>query len=90
MDAADLTVERRTGVEAIPGDAFTHECPVCRKRFRYGHIYEPLCTGPSETRDDHEPTVMRLIRIDRREIDPKVAERRARAPMILPDGFKAR
>lgn len=83
-------LERRIGREVIPGDAFTHECPVCFKRFRYGHAHEPLCTGPSESSDDHEPTVMRLVRVDKNEVNPVLAERLALGPLILPDGFRTR
>jgi hypothetical protein len=40
---------------------FLFECPLCKKRFRYDDRFEPICTGPSESRDDHSPEVMRMI-----------------------------
>ena len=43
---------------------YTYRCPVCRHRFSHDKREEPLCTGPSETRDDHEPTVMVLQTVD--------------------------
>lgn len=84
-------LERVVGPQPeIMGDAFTHVCPVCKKKFRYGHSFEPVCTGPSESRDDHPPTVMRLLRVDKKEINPVIARLRARAPLILPAGFVPR
>lgn len=44
--------------EPSPTGAWTFVCPVCAKRFRWDDPVEPLCTGPSESRDEHEPTVM--------------------------------
>ena len=83
-------MERAVGPQRIDGDAFTYVCPVCRKRFRYGMNFEPLCTGPSESLDEHAPMVMRMVKADRREIAPRLANVLANAPMILPAGFSAR
>lgn len=58
---------------------------MCAKEFTYGEIGEPLCTGPSESRDEHEPTLMRLVRIGRGLVHPVVAERRANGPLIITD-----
>jgi hypothetical protein len=65
---------------------FTFRCPVCAKTFRTDEPGEPCCTGPSEMRHDHDLAVMRLVQIDRREISPIYAERRAHGPMILLEG----
>lgn len=51
----------------IPGEnlvmrgVYVYECPLCRKRFRYDDPYEPACSGPSESRDEHPLEVMRLV-----------------------------
>jgi hypothetical protein len=37
-------------------------CPVCRNEFRYDDEYEPICTGPHPSLDEHEPAVM--VRVD--------------------------
>lgn len=48
----------------IPGQvvtkvgAFVFRCPVCRKYERFDDLYEPMCTGPSPSLDEHTPTVM--------------------------------
>lgn len=44
-----------------------YRCPVCEKTFRYDDEYEPVCTGPNETTDDHPMTVMTLDHVDRSE-----------------------
>lgn len=41
-----------------------YRCPVCRKVFRHDDEYEPVCTGPDETRDDHPMTVMTFLRTE--------------------------
>lgn len=54
----------------IPGTQLTckgvyiYECPVCHKQFRFDDLFEPLCTGPSENRNDHSPEIMKLVRTD--------------------------
>lgn len=45
---------------------------------------EPCCTGPSETNDDHEMVVMRLVRIDDAHVHPEAAERRAAGSLLMP------
>lgn len=47
---------------------YVFQCPCCRKLFRADDRYEPVCTGPSEMRDDHAPEVMRLLRVEARRI----------------------
>ncbi len=64
-------------------DLYVYRCPVCAKRFRTRDKFEPCCTGPSESRDDHEMTLMRLEAIDRQQIDPRYAEARTLRPLIL-------
>ena len=39
-------------------------CPVCRKEVRFDDAYEPACTGPNETTDDHPMTPMEFVRVD--------------------------
>lgn len=52
----------------VPGQAlitrhvYVYQCPLCKKQFRYDDPFEPMCTGPSESRDEHGPEVMRLLR----------------------------
>ena len=82
-------LERRVGPQLVLGDAFTFRCPLCRKYFRYGHRYAPMCTGPSEMLDEHPPESMHLVKIDKREIDPILGEGLANGPLILPRGFVA-
>jgi hypothetical protein len=48
------------GQQLITRGVYVYVCPVCRKTFRYDDRYEPICTGPSEMRDEHPPVVMRL------------------------------
>ena len=45
-----------------------YRCPVCRKEFRYDDEYEPACTGPNETADDHPMAVMELVRVSERKL----------------------
>lgn len=67
------------------GAVYTFRCPVCGKDFRSDEPGEPCCTGPSETRDDHEMTVMRLHSVGYREIAPAYAEQRAGGVLLTPD-----
>jgi hypothetical protein len=62
---------------------YTFVCPVCLKKFTYDELGEPMCTGPSEMRDEHVPTVMRLFCVDKTYIHPQLAEHRAVGPLIL-------
>ncbi len=50
------------GTQLITREVFVYRCPTCAKTFRYDDPYAPLCTGPSEMRDDHPPQLMDLIR----------------------------
>lgn len=59
-------------------------CPVCRKIFKYDEPGEPCCTGPSEMRDDHPMIVMRLVRIQKTEVNPRFAKRRSEGRLLLP------
>jgi len=43
-------------------------CPTCGKTFRYDDDYGPMCSGPSETRDEHDPVPMRLLKTDERQV----------------------
>ena len=70
----------------------TFICPVCEKKVRQTEPGEPCCTGPSETRHDHEITVMWLHKIDIPKqselgfLAPSAyAEARAEAPLIFLD-----
>ncbi len=62
---------------------YTFRCPACAKLFTHDESGEPLCTGPSETRDEHAPILMRLVKVDRRELHPAVGAARAAGPLIL-------
>ncbi len=62
---------------------YTFGCPICGHRFTYDAPGEPMCTGPSQMRNDHEPALMRLLRRNRTDIHPAFAERRAAGPLIL-------
>ncbi len=67
---------------------FIYQCPVCHKRIRWKDKYEPGCTGPSESRHDHPPVVMRLLKIADNQVDPAMAEARATGALILPEGYR--
>ena len=54
--------------QVIRKDVFVFQCPMCHKLFRYDDRYEPMCTGPSEMRDEHAPEVMRYLRTESRII----------------------
>lgn len=71
------------------GKVYTFRCPECRNEFTYDAPGEPVCTGPSESRDDHPSSVMRLIRVvslDKREkhVPAEVAAARAAGPLWVP------
>jgi hypothetical protein len=51
------TLLRRKGVNV-------YRCPVCHKEFRHDDEYEPACTGPNETTDDHPLAVMVFDRVE--------------------------
>lgn len=67
---------------------YIFQCPICQKKLRTGSSFEPCCTGPSENRDDHPMQVMRLLQVQKVEINPLESERKATGPLILPPGFK--
>jgi hypothetical protein len=58
----------------LPGSAlitkgvYIFQCPLCMRTFRHDDLYEPICTGPSENRDDHAPEVMRFLRREARKV----------------------
>ena len=56
------------GTRLVTVGVYLFRCPLCRKDFRYDDPYEPLCTGPSETRDEHAPEVMRFVRRETRQV----------------------
>lgn len=66
---------------------YVFSCPVCLKEFRHDEPGEPCCTGPSETRDEHPMEVMRLARVENREVGATYAERRAAGMLLMPGGF---
>lgn len=68
---------------------YTFVCPLCCKQFRSDEPGEPCCTGPSEMRNDHPLEVMRLLRIDKDEVNPVLAERRAEGRLLMPSETEA-
>lgn len=50
----------------VVGGIYRFRCPTCRKEFSHDHDVAPLCTGPSETRDEHELAEMLLVAVKRR------------------------
>jgi hypothetical protein len=58
---------------------------MCSKRFVSDEPGEPGCTGPSEMRDDHPLETMRLLRVDREDVNPVRAEQRAAGELLLPE-----
>lgn len=52
------------GKSLVKRGVFVYQCPTCRKQFRYDDPYEPICTGPSENRDEHPPQIMQLVKTD--------------------------
>jgi len=56
------------GTHLISRGVYIFQCPACRKTFRHDDPYAPICTGPSENRDDHAPEVMRLMRTEPRKV----------------------
>ena len=67
----------------MPDRVYIFRCPLCAKTYRSEEPGEPCCTGPSESRDDHELTLMHLLRVDAIEIHPARAAVRAAGPLIL-------
>lgn len=63
---------------------YTFSCPLCAKQFTHDEPGEPCCTGPSEMRDDHPMEVMRLLRVNREDVNPLRAEQRATGELLMP------
>lgn len=78
------------GKQVFPhGKVWNFKCPSCGKAFRHDQPGEPLCTGPSETRDEHEPEAMLLesvLPVGRNEkiAPPDVADARANGALYVP------
>lgn len=66
-----------------PEMRYTFRCPLCGKFFTHDEPGEPCCTGPSEMRDDHPLTVMRLTRIAGEHVNPVRAEQRAQGTLLM-------
>lgn len=66
-------------------ERYTFRCPVCSKLFEMDQPGEPVCTGPSETRDDHEMIIMRLHSVCNVEVNPVFAWTRADGPLLMPE-----
>jgi len=64
-------------------------CPECSKLFRTDEPGEPCCTGPSETLDIHPMRVMRLLRMENKEVHPVLAAQRAAGKLLLPHDTEA-
>lgn len=69
---------------------WTFRCPVCHKFVTWPHPFEPMCTGPSEMRHDHEPVIMHQwsVRADDGHVQQAfipsiIAERNAEGPMVF-------
>lgn len=84
--AAPAIVSARERDEKQRGYRFTYTfiCPLCKKTFKSDEPGEPCCSGPSETRSDHPLEIMRLLRIDRRDVNPVRAEQRAAGKLWMP------
>lgn len=48
---------------------------------------EPCCTGPSESRDDHEMVIMHLLSIENKQVSPEISDRRAAGVLLMPEMF---
>jgi hypothetical protein len=62
---------------------YVFKCPVCHKLIRSDEPGEPVCTGPSEMRDDHEHTVMHLHKRQSVEVSPEYGAARAEGPLLI-------
>ena len=70
------------------GKEWTFVCPECHKKLRLDQPGEPLCTGPSESRDDHPHETMLLLSVRdvdniERHLPPGAAERRQAGPLYV-------
>ena len=72
-----------TNTAKMKPDVYTFICPVCAKIFRSQEPGEPCCTGPNESLDEHELTVMHLQTVDGIKFNPFHAWQRAQGPLIL-------
>lgn len=66
---------------------YLFRCPTCAKLFEHDEPGEPLCSGPSETRDEHPLEVMVLVGLERRAVGPQYGQRRAAGQLLMPGGF---
>lgn len=70
-----VPLRRQPARLVVPGENLRKQgvnlfrCPVCRNEFRHDDEYEPLCTGPHPSLDEHEPAVM--VKVDV-EGDPRL------------------
>ena len=75
--------------EFVSGKVYTFACPTCRKHFKSDEPGEPMCTGPSETRDDHPAVTMllhsvyNLDKVEKRP-DADTAAKRAEGGLWVP------
>jgi hypothetical protein len=56
------------GKSLVKTGVYVFQCPLCHRTFRYDDPYEPMCTGPSDTLDEHPPEVMRFLRREKRKV----------------------
>lgn len=63
---------------------YVFQCPTCSKFYRTDEPGEPVCSGPSEMRDDHPHEVMRLFKVEKVAVHPRFAERRAAGRLLVP------
>jgi hypothetical protein len=71
---------------------YTFRCPVCAKFAKFDEPGEPLCTGPNEATDDHEPVLMRRVKVAHainpqthfHDVAPAIGEALTKGPMIMP------
>ena len=64
-------------------DTYTFKCPVCAKMIDFDYHAEPCCTGPSESRNEHELAIMSIVAINGRKIDPARGRAKADGPLIV-------
>lgn len=75
--------------EFVSGKVYTFRCPTCRKHFQTDEPGEPMCTGPSESRDEHPSKMMVLFsvynhdKVEKRP-DDVTAAKRAKGGLWVP------
>jgi hypothetical protein len=86
-----LEMERYlVGRQAFPhGKVWSFRCPMCSNTFDYDEPGEPLCTGPSESLDEHPPEYMLLKSVrpvgkNEKYTPPGLAELRAANTLYIP------